>query len=106
MACNLHLVFLNDGYDVLEKIGDAIPHLFRAYFARPGKWRTCADRVGVVERAVSHAAGTVRGLGPNDAQNREVIFGGGNTGAAQVPNHFADVVDLTVAFRTLAEQDV
>ena len=109
-SCGWHailtLYFLRHWYDALEKIGHAVPHFFRAYIARLGKRRACADRLGAVEGAVHHAAGGASGLGPNDAQKGETVFCGGNTDAAQVPNHFADVVDLPVAFRTFAEQDV
>ena len=105
MAGQAHLVLLRHGHDALHEIADALPGLLRAH--RPGFGRRVpVGRLLVIESAVSGAAAARGGFRAHYAENRHVVFQQPDARLRCVADHLADVVDLAVALRALAQHDV
>ena len=104
MAGEAHLVLLGDRDDALEEVVDPIPVEVGGDGAR-FRERGLLAGLGVGERAVLRAPAPLRGLGPNDAQERQVVLERGDARLRRVADHPADVVDGALALRAPGEQD-
>ena len=100
-----HLVFLCHRNDAFQEIGDALPILVGA--DRPClRQRRILLRFLVYESAVTRAAPARSRRGADDAQNAHVVFQRLDPGRRRIPDHLADVVDLTIALRAFPQHDV
>ena len=104
MAAHLHFVFLGDGHDALEEVRDALP-------VRVGVHRA-GDRRGVLvlvlgqhELAVLRRAAALDRPRARNAEDGEVVLRLEHAGFRDVADLLADVVDVAIALRALAQKD-
>ena len=99
-----HLVLLGHRNDPLEEVGDALPVGVRVDLAGDGQRRILL-RAGVDELAVARGPAPGRRARARHAQQREVVLHLVDARLRAVADHLADVVDVAIAIRVLAQED-
>src|SRR5262249_10394506 len=95
-----YFVLLRDGDHALDEIVDPLPELIGAHDPRVCELVTFGQ-LFVVERRICRATSARRRVGPDHAENRQVVRQSPKPGAGCGANLLADVVDLAVSLRAL-----
>ena len=104
VAGHFDFVFVGDGDNAIEEVGDAFPIDVGGDGAGFGKrWFLLA--FGVAEAALDGSATALGGFGGDDAEDGHVVLDGTDAGGFDVFDHLADVVDGAIAFGGLAVHD-
>ena len=104
MAGHADLVFVGDGNDAIEEVGDALPEGVGADHAGAGE-RRFGMRFGELPLVIERVAAAGHAAGAQHAENAHVVFDGGNAGLRAVADEGLQLLDVAIALRALRQHD-